>query len=204
MTFEEFILSKVIWKDTPHFDVLIKAVEQISEYPSSYLKDYNLSKQRISELYNKIFDLTNKPPNLGVNHYLYKLYRPESQNLKICSQCRQEKSLSEFFSNGYTPKGNKKYKSKCKTCHNSASKDRLRNIIESYFGSIKCKCCGYDKCVEAIEFHHIDSKSKDYNLSGLKTFSEELILKELNKGVLLCANCHRETHYGLHPEFLSQ
>jgi predicted HNH restriction endonuclease len=34
------------------------------------------------------------------------------------------------------------------------------------------------------------------------SYKEETIETELSKGILVCANCHREVHYGFHPEYL--
>lgn len=70
----------------------------------------------------------------------------------------------------------------------------LRKKALEYKGN-KCMFCGYDKCQEALEFHHIDKDKKEFGLSaqGL-TRSWDKIKKELEKCVLLCANCHREEH----------
>ena len=66
-----------------------------------------------------------------------------------------------------------------------------------YKGS-KCQSCGYDRCKRALEFHHIDEGSKDFGI-GFKgeTRSWEKVKSELDKCILLCANCHREVHDGL-------
>lgn len=59
----------------------------------------------------------------------------------------------------------------------------------------KCKKCGYDKCINALDFHHIKG-DKEYQLSAMFNHSsKQKILKEANKCILLCANCHREMHY---------
>jgi hypothetical protein len=59
----------------------------------------------------------------------------------------------------------------------------------------KCKICGYNKCVSALEFHH-NRENKENNVSTLlKNESRQKLLKEVGKCILLCANCHRETHY---------
>lgn len=70
----------------------------------------------------------------------------------------------------------------------------LRNKAIKYKGG-KCIFCGYNKCIDALEFHHLDADSKDFGLSrsGL-TRSWEKTKKELDKCILLCANCHRESH----------
>ena len=62
----------------------------------------------------------------------------------------------------------------------------------------KCSICGYDKCVEALEFHHLDSSGKDFGISDKGyTRSWEKVKEELDKCLLVCANCHREIHAGL-------
>ena len=59
----------------------------------------------------------------------------------------------------------------------------------------KCQSCGYNKCLEALEFHHIDPKQKDFSISQYgHSRSWERVRKELDKCVILCANCHREIH----------
>lgn len=70
-------------------------------------------------------------------------------------------------------------------------KERKEKLIALFGG--KCCRCGYDKCVRALEFHHIDKKGKNFNLSQLGyTCSWERLLKEAKKCELTCANCHRE------------
>ncbi len=59
----------------------------------------------------------------------------------------------------------------------------------------KCERCGYDRCMEALEFHHLDPIHKDFNISSKGyTRSWKKVQSELDKCVMLCANCHRETH----------
>ena len=62
----------------------------------------------------------------------------------------------------------------------------------------KCFFCGYNRSFAALDFHHIDEKLKKFGLSqdGL-TRSWERTKKELEKCILVCANCHREIHAGL-------
>ena len=59
----------------------------------------------------------------------------------------------------------------------------------------RCSRCGYDKCVEALEFHHLDSSQKDFGISSRGyTRSWARVREEIEKCVLVCANCHRELH----------
>lgn len=207
-TFEEFIKEQIIWKNTEHFDILIEAVSQIHKYPSTYLKDYGLDKRRISELYKQIFDLSEKNTNNGVNHYFFNKYNEEIDvtylKIKICNECEEELPINNFYSNGYDYKGKKKFKPKCKLCTDITVKERHQDRIIQFFGKYKCIICGYDKCIEAIDFHHINPLIKENKISNMRTSSIEELYKELKKGVLLCANCHRETHQGLHPKYLKE
>lgn len=60
----------------------------------------------------------------------------------------------------------------------------------------KCIVCGYDKCVQALDFHHLDPNQKELNIgSGLRG-SLEHIRDEIKKCVVLCCRCHRELHAG--------
>ena len=62
----------------------------------------------------------------------------------------------------------------------------------------KCQLCGYDKCQAALEFHHLDPAEKDFAVTGSRvTRRFELMVAEVLKCVLVCANCHREIHQGL-------
>ena len=48
-----------------------------------------------------------------------------------------------------------------------------------------------------MDFHHLDPATKDYNIGRLTTYSIDVMKHELDKCVLLCRNCHAETHHGL-------
>ena len=62
----------------------------------------------------------------------------------------------------------------------------------------RCQLCGYDRCPEALEFHHPDETKKEFGVSsGGYTRSWEKVKLEIDKCVLLCANCHREVHAGI-------
>lgn len=60
----------------------------------------------------------------------------------------------------------------------------------------KCQICGYNRCINALEFHHINPKEKDFTISG-GTKSFNTLKLEVDKCILVCSNCHREIHAGL-------
>jgi len=93
-------------------------------------------------------------------------------------------------------KDKRKYADRAEYIKNAVSKRRkkLHEMAVKYKGG-KCSLCGYDKCMDALEFHHINSNQKDFGLSqsGL-TRSWAKTKRELDKCILVCANCHRELH----------
>lgn len=61
----------------------------------------------------------------------------------------------------------------------------------------KCQVCGYDKCMKALVFHHINPIEKSFKMANSVSFSKEKVNLELKKCALLCSNCHAEVHAGL-------
>lgn len=59
-----------------------------------------------------------------------------------------------------------------------------------------CESCGYNTCVEALEFHHIDPSIKEFAL-GASAFTKHAteVFQEAEKCKLLCSNCHRQVHF---------
>ncbi len=58
----------------------------------------------------------------------------------------------------------------------------------------KCCICGYNKCLSSLQFHHLDPTKKDFTISSKSSTSIEKIKLELDKCILVCANCHGEIH----------
>ena len=48
--------------------------------------------------------------------------------------------------------------------------------------------------VEVLDFHHINPKEKDPKAGSMWMWSRQRLKKELDKCILVCANCHREEH----------
>ncbi len=69
--------------------------------------------------------------------------------------------------------------------------ERKIHFIEMLGG--KCAKCGYNKCMAALDFHHLNPEEKEngfeYRLVGF-----EQKIKD-GKIQLLCANCHREENW---------
>jgi transposase len=89
---------------------------------------------------------------------------------------------------------------RCKRCRMERVSLRRRNIKQILVAEAggRCAICGYDRCVAALHFHHIDPASKRFHLSmqGV-TRALATARAEMEKCVLLCANCHAEVESGL-------
>lgn len=73
---------------------------------------------------------------------------------------------------------------------------RQRHLIKSELVSMRggrCESCGYDGILGALEFHHRDASSKEFEI-GNSSASRGRRLIEAAKCDLLCANCHRARH----------
>jgi len=115
---------------------------------------------------------------------------------KICTSCNIEKETNEF----YEKAGRKNGQSYCKGCFNAYCIKRWQNRkIEAinYMGGecVDCKIAHPIYPPDVYEFHHLDPKEKEAGWVKLRLTSWENIKKELDKCVLLCANCHRIRHY---------
>ena len=111
---------------------------------------------------------------------------------KKCSKCAVEKTQDQFYSR----KGRKDSYSYCKDCFNRYCMDRWKSrkleVVNEMGGC--CSRCGYNKSMSALELHHLDKTSKEYEWSKMRMLSESKLKKELSKCILVCANCHREIH----------
>lgn len=109
---------------------------------------------------------------------------------KLCIHCNETKTINNFYKKP-------KISSYCKNCVSIQTKERQRKFklkCLEYKGN-KCLNCGYNRCNGVLEFHHIDPNEKDFNISSVKTHKfNNKVIKELDKCILLCSNCHREIH----------
>lgn len=74
---------------------------------------------------------------------------------------------------------------------------KLKVMAIEYKGG-KCQVCGYAKYGGALDLHHIDPKTKEFGIGDKGyTCAWDKVKAELDKCVLVCANCHREIEAGL-------
>ncbi len=94
---------------------------------------------------------------------------------------------------------NRKYADRREALIKAVAKRRkkVKSLAVDYKGG-KCQLCNYSKCVDALEFHHIDPSAKKFGI-GDKGYTRawDKVRNELDKCLLLCANCHREVASGI-------
>lgn len=71
-------------------------------------------------------------------------------------------------------------------------KERMWKLKLQFGG--KCSRCGYDKCLDALDFHHTNPDEKSFNFRKGRGLAWDRLVEEANKCELVCANCHREIH----------
>jgi len=89
---------------------------------------------------------------------------------------------------------------RCQRCRWEAVGRRRRKIkqilVDEAGGA--CMQCGYDACIAALHFHHVDPSSKSFHVSQQgATRSLARARAEAAMCVLLCSNCHAEVEAGV-------
>ena len=83
---------------------------------------------------------------------------------------------------------------KCRRREQNNTTRKYKTTLVQYKGG-KCEICGYDKCVAALDFHHLDPSQKDTNWIHMRRWNPERVKKEVDKCQLVCRHCHSEIHY---------
>lgn len=113
---------------------------------------------------------------------------------KKCSKCGRELPLTEYYS-----RGNGKLRSECKQCHKNYVKNKYnerKEMVNKIKGNQGCAKCGESR-EYMLDFHHKDPSIKDDNIARITSNNNKMenIQQEIDKCIVLCANCHREFHY---------
>lgn len=78
--------------------------------------------------------------------------------------------------------------------YNKKIYEEKREYIKNYKLSKGCAICGYNKFAEVLDFHHDNNGSKDFCIGLCYRYNLIKIKVEMEKCIILCANCHRELH----------
>jgi hypothetical protein len=123
--------------------------------------------------------------------------------IRQCVVCLTEISgqKQKYCGNACKQKGHyDRVKLQTNTYHSQTLRSLRRKVqLVNLFGN-KCQKCGYNTNLSALHFHHVNPNQKSFKLDVriLSNKKWELILKEAQKCILLCSNCHAEEH---NPEF---
>ena len=134
-------------------------------------------------------------------------------NTKICTKCNMEFPIELFkIKNKRTglrlsecPECNKTSKKESYYKHFEKNKNKInernrafrdkRNIFLKNKKSSGCIICG-EQDHACLDFHHVNGDDKQYNISSIiSNLSIKEIEEEMDKCVVLCANCHRKLHF---------
>jgi|TARA_R110000824_G_scaffold16478_9_gene68284 predicted HNH restriction endonuclease len=86
----------------------------------------------------------------------------------------------------------------CQSCYGkirSREKNKVRKSVDKIKKDLKCKECGFDN-PHALQFHHLDPNTKKKAVAELISsgYNKEAVQKEIDKCIVLCANCHLIMH----------
>ena len=85
-------------------------------------------------------------------------------------------------------------KNKCNKCATAIRYRATKHLIVHLKGG-KCERCGYNKCIRALDFHHLRDKSFTISSAADSSGNIPKIIEEIKKCTMICSNCHRELHY---------
>lgn len=132
--------------------------------------------------------------------------------MKICPKCEIKKDKSKFGKNKNRKDGLQTY---CKTCRKiidaesyknnpnrkisiynakQVRKKKIKKIILDAKSSGCAKCSETEVCT--LDFHHIRDKSFTIS-TEVYNVSEQALLDEISKCIVVCSNCHRKIHHGI-------
>ena len=114
---------------------------------------------------------------------------------KVCTDCGKEKEITEFAIRHRLKSGDIQYRPQCKSCWSNREMIRYyakRDFVDAQ--KTRCVKCG-DIRKYLLDFHHKNPAEKEFTIGLFKRGNLNKIQREIDKCVVLCANCHREFHY---------
>lgn len=164
------------------------------------------------------FDPSQKRFSFGPNHQRsWKVLRAELDKcMLLCSNCHFELEADKGGGGRRKPddpdadslcrRCGKRFKFRhrrsrnyCMSCSSARWSAEARHELKAWMVTSKgdcCQVCGFARHQAALTFHHVDPALKRFNIVGAHGYSRELLQSELDRCVLLCANCHDELEDG--------
>lgn len=125
---------------------------------------------------------------------------------KVCTECKQKKSLDSFDLKRGKPRSNckacvskytkehywqnKQYYLEKATVNRRLARKRLREFLYNYYKIHPCVECGEDDPM-VLEFDHLRDKYRGIAIMVNRAFSITRIKEEIAKCEIVCANCHK-------------
>ena len=85
---------------------------------------------------------------------------------------------------------------KCRACYRTTKQilqERYRKWFTDYKKKKRCERCGF-KDHRALDFHHLTTKAFTIGDQAYYHYNPDRVKKEMEKCIILCANCHRILH----------
>jgi sRNA-binding protein len=73
---------------------------------------------------------------------------------------------------------------------------KFREWVDEIKSSNGCSVCGERRAL-CLDWHHVDPKTKLFCIGHGRSKSRESVKAEMEKCILLCANCHRVLHWNI-------
>lgn len=135
--------------------------------------------------------------------------------MKKCYTCKMEKSEALFHRDARTFDG---LCGECKDCRNARTrvhhkkhyaeskhlhkasvkkyKNGRKQRFQEWKRTLSCILCGEPSSC-CLDFHHVNPEEKEIAINkAVEHWSWDRIMKEINKCVVVCSNCHRKIHAG--------
>lgn len=160
-----------------------KVIESICYYCGVKFQAKTLSSMYCSKKCTHKYHYDKKLGKVGIHtkkcRTCEKEFRPNSSAAFCSDHCKKEEHLKR----------------------SKRSYNRIRNEMKQW--AIKYKGGKCSKCEEfhiaCLQFHHLDPKQKDFTIGESckinSRINKEIIRKELDKCILICANCHFKLHW---------
>lgn len=116
---------------------------------------------------------------------------PAPSGEKLCRECGSVKPTTAFASN---PETRDRLLNVCRACakrYNAERGKSYRRFVDSVKVTAGCADCGYDAHPEALDFDHLPGQEKGFALAAGPRKPMHLVVAEIEKCEVVCANCHR-------------
>jgi hypothetical protein len=82
-------------------------------------------------------------------------------------------------------------KTKASRISNRNYANKKKKFVREYKCQVGCMDCGYNDIADVLEFDHRPDEVKLFEVGKADLYGWEMILAEIKKCDVVCANCHR-------------